>query len=153
MFILLDTGYLSSFENDALKIPVREKINPKTQWASEHITSWEMSAPPPHLMGFFISVELCNANFDLALWLSRVPKWSVCTHTYKFSKFSSTDNWKPCRNFYETEIIAIARLKIIHMQGLLKKWIKALNCFVTAASIFILLSEQKRIINMLLSKK
>ena len=38
MFILLDTGYLSSFENDALKIPVREKINPKTQWASEHST-------------------------------------------------------------------------------------------------------------------
>ena len=30
---------------------------------------------------------------------------------------------------------------------------KALNCFVTAASIFILLSEQKHIINMLLSKK
>ena len=25
MFILLDTGYLSSFENDTLKIPVREK--------------------------------------------------------------------------------------------------------------------------------
>ena len=24
-------GYVSSFENDALKIPVREKINPKTQ--------------------------------------------------------------------------------------------------------------------------
>ena len=28
MFILLDTGYSSSFENDALKIPAREKINP-----------------------------------------------------------------------------------------------------------------------------
>ena len=31
MFIVLDTGYLLSFKNDALKIPVREKINPKTQ--------------------------------------------------------------------------------------------------------------------------
>ena len=29
MFILLDTGYLSSFENDALKIPAREKKNLK----------------------------------------------------------------------------------------------------------------------------
>ena len=68
MFILLDTGYLSSFENDALKIPGREKINPKTQQVSEHITFWEVRAPPPsHLIGFFISVELCNANFDLAL--------------------------------------------------------------------------------------
>ena len=47
MFILLDTGYLSSFENDALKIPGREKINPKTQQVSEHITFWEVRAPPP----------------------------------------------------------------------------------------------------------
>ena len=31
MFIILDTGYLSSFENYALKIPVSEKINPVTQ--------------------------------------------------------------------------------------------------------------------------
>ena len=35
-----------------------------------------------------------------------------------------------------------------YMQGLLKKCKEALNCFVTAACIFILLSEQK-----LLSKK
>ena len=47
MFILLDTGYLSSFENYALKIPVREKINPKTQRAFEHFTSWKVRDPPP----------------------------------------------------------------------------------------------------------
>ena len=53
MFILLDTGYLLSFKNDALKIPVREKIDPKTQWASEHITSWEVTAPLPPPDGIF----------------------------------------------------------------------------------------------------
>ena len=60
---------------------------------------------------------------------------SMYTYIQRLSKFSSTDNWKPCRNFYETEIITTACLKIIHMQGLLKKWKKALNCFVTAASL------------------
>ena len=54
-------------------------------------------------------------------------------------------------NFYETEIIAIAFLKIVHTifkvySRNAKK--KSFNCFVTAACIFLLLSEQK-----LLSKK
>ena len=90
----------------------------------------------------------------LALWLSRVPKWSVCTHTYKGLANSAQQITESHAGiFYETEIIEIACLKIIHKQGLLKKWKKALNCFVAAASIFILLSEQKHIINMLLSKK
>ena len=68
----------------------------------------------------------------------------MCTYIPSLSKFSSTDNLKSCRNFYETEIIAIACLKIVHtMQGLLKKCKEALNCFVISACIFILLSQRK----------
>ena len=67
------------------------------------------------------------------------------TYIQSLSKFSSTDNLKSCRNFYGTEIIAIACLKMVQsydMQGLLKKCKEALNCFVTAR-IFILLSQRK----------
>ena len=71
MFILLDTGYLSSFENYALKISVREKINLKH---SESLNTLPPAKRSPHMMGFFISVELCDGNFDLALYLSKVPE-------------------------------------------------------------------------------
>ena len=39
---------------------------------------------------------------------------SMCIYIQSLSKFSSTDNRKSYRNFYETEIIAIACLKIVH---------------------------------------
>ena len=42
-----------------------------------------MGSERPHLTGFFISVELCDGNFEIAFGLSNVPKWSVCTYTYK----------------------------------------------------------------------
>ena len=68
MFILLDAGYVSSFENDALKIPVREKINPKTQWAS-----WEVRASPPtwrdfsSVLNYVMETLIFHYNYERSL--------------------------------------------------------------------------------------
>ena len=73
MFILLDTGYSSSFENDALiKNTSKRKNKSLNTGASEHITSWEVR--DPHLMGFFTSLnyvmETLILHFDYQMPLN-----------------------------------------------------------------------------------
>ena len=66
MFTFLDTCFSSFFENDALIKNTSKRKNKPLNTVSLQTHYLLGNERPPHLMGFFISFELCDGNFDLA---------------------------------------------------------------------------------------